>query len=65
MAIGQSILEAYIEPTENESNYAPTPGRGESHLLFNSLSNEEAVKHLKKALKSPRYGGLRNQGIEN
>jgi len=75
MLMTQSILEAQIEPihyfAENDSNYASTPARRGIEVRriakqkLDNLSSEEAIQHLKKALKSPRYGGLKQKGIEN
>ena len=75
----QSILEAQIEPAENDSNYASTPVRETAQRKLENLqrqgyrvephydasNNDEAMQHLKKALKSPRYGGLQQRGMEN
>lgn len=61
----QSVLEAQIEPAENDSDSASTPAREIGKRKLDTLSNEEAIKHLKKSLKSPRYGGIKQQPIEN
>jgi hypothetical protein len=65
LVMTQSILEAQIEPAENDSNYATTPAREMAKRKLDNLGSEEAIQHLTKALKSPRYGGLKQQGIEN
>ena len=70
----QSILEAQIEPAENESNYASTPGRAmvksrNDKMKLGNLGNEkatqESIHELTQALKSPRYAGSKEKGMAN
>jgi hypothetical protein len=39
----QSILEAQIEPAENDSNYASTPGREIAQRKLDNLNSDEAI----------------------
>ena len=48
----QSILEAQIEPAENDSNYATTPAREIARRKLDNLGSEEAIQHLSEKRKA-------------